>query len=101
MRTLQGTGLLVVALMVVANVAADEPGNALPKVVLIGDSIRMRYAPIVEKELAGKAIVIGAKANGGDSANLLKHLDEWAIRERPAVVHFNCGIHDTKKSKTT
>lgn len=73
----------------------------LPKVVLVGDSIRMSYAPLVAKELAGKAVIISANANGGDSNNVLKHLDEWVIRQQPAVVHFNCGIHDTKKFKTT
>src|SRR4051794_15613174 len=82
-------------------IAADEPRPALPKVVLVGDSIRMRYAPLVAERLAGKAIVVSPKANGGGRANVLKHLDEWVIRERPDVVHFNCGIHDTKKSKAT
>ena len=28
---------------------------------------------------------------------MLKNLDEWVIRQQPAVVHFNCGIHDTKE----
>jgi len=79
--------------------SAQEPG--LPKVVLLGDSIRHGYAPLVEKLLAGKAIIISPKANGGDSANTLKNLEAWAIREQPAVVHFNCGIHDVKKSKKT
>ncbi len=79
----------------------QTPQGDLPKVVLVGDSIRMSYAPLVEKELAGKAVIISAKANGGDSNNVLKNLDEWVIRQQPAVVHFNCGIHDTKKSKTT
>ena len=32
---------------------------------------------------------------------MLKHLDQWVINEKPAVVHFNCGIHDTKKFKST
>jgi lysophospholipase L1-like esterase len=82
-----------------APVLAEEPPPGLPKVVLIGDSIRLGYAPVVVKQLAGKAIVVSPKPNGGDSANVLKHLDEWAIREQPAVVHFNCGIHDIKKSK--
>jgi hypothetical protein len=51
--------------------------------------------------LAGQAVVVSPQANGGDSSRVLQNLDEWAIREQPAVVHFNCGIHDTKKSKTT
>jgi lysophospholipase L1-like esterase len=94
---LLGSSLLVLAAMA----AAEEPKPSLPKVVLIGDSIRMRYTPIVAKLLDGKAVVVSPKPNGGDSANVLKNLEEWAIREQSAVVHFNCGIHDTKKSKKT
>ena len=71
----------------------------LPKVVLIGDSIRLGYAPEVAKLLAGKATIVHAKANGGDSANVLKNLAAWAIAEKPDIVHFNCGIHDTKKDR--
>jgi dienelactone hydrolase/lysophospholipase L1-like esterase len=72
---------------------------ALPKVVLVGDSIRMGYAPLVAKRLEGQALVISATANGGDSANVLKNLGEWVVREKPDVVHFNCGLHDLKLSK--
>ena len=80
--------------------AAGEP-PALPKIVLIGDSIRMSYAGTVVKQLDGKVVVSQPKANGGDSNNVVKHLAEWAVKEQPAVVHFNCGIHDTKKDKKT
>lgn len=105
----QRAGRVLVRLVVFAGLLVQGPGLAwaqapqggLPKVVLVGDSIRMSYAPLVEKELAGKAAIISAKANGGDSNNVLQHLDEWVIRQQPAVVHFNCGIHDTKKFKTT
>jgi len=72
-----------------------------PRVVLVGDSIQLSYAPSVAKHLAGRAIVISAAANGGDSSNVLKHLEQWVVQERPTVVHFNCGIHDTKKFKST
>src|SRR5207247_1083413 len=37
--------------------------------------------------------------NGGDSDNVLKHLEEWAIKTQPAVIHFNCGLHDLKLDK--
>src|SRR5688572_30255294 len=73
----------------------------LPKVVLIGDSIRMSYAPTVARQLEGKAVIVESKANGGDSSNVLAKLKEWAINEQPDIVHFNCGIHDTKKDKQT
>ena len=45
--------------------------------------------------------MISPEPNGGDSRNLLRHLDQWVLRERPDVVHFNCGIHDSKRSKRT
>jgi lysophospholipase L1-like esterase/dienelactone hydrolase len=82
--------------------AQIEPARkdaGLPKVVLIGDSIRLGYAPKVAERLAGKAVVKSPEANGEDSRNLLAHLDEWVIREQPDVVHFNCGLHDIKTSK--
>jgi dienelactone hydrolase/lysophospholipase L1-like esterase len=78
---------------------AAEP--QLPKVVLLGDSIRMGYAPLVAQRLAGRATVISSAANGGDSANLLKKLEEMALREKPMVVHFNCGLHDLKIARKT
>ena len=68
----------------------------MPKVVLIGDSIRMGYAPLVAKLLDGKAIVISQSTNGEDSGNVLRHFDEWVINEKPDVVHINAGLHDLK-----
>ena len=86
-------------LLLVSSVAAQE--KPLPKVVLIGDSIRMGYAPLVAKRLDGKATVISAKANGEDSGNVLRNLEEWVIKEKPDVVHINAGLHDLKlKDKT-
>jgi len=39
--------------------------------MLVGDSIRLSYEATVEKQLEGKAVVVGARANGGDSRNVL------------------------------
>jgi dienelactone hydrolase/lysophospholipase L1-like esterase len=88
-------------LLATAVVAAQPaaPKKDLPRVVLIGDSIRLGYAPLVAKLLEGKAVVVSVKDNGGDSANVLKHLDEWVLREKADVVHLNCGLHDLKLSK--
>jgi lysophospholipase L1-like esterase len=82
-------------------VAQDAAKSNLPKVVLLGDSIREHYAPVVAELLAGKATVVTPKANGRDTVTLLQKLDEWAVKEQPDVVHFNCGIHDTKKNQKT
>jgi dienelactone hydrolase/lysophospholipase L1-like esterase len=80
--------------------ADASPGAGLPKVVLVGDSIRLGYAPRVAERLAGKAVVISPPENGGDSTNVLAHLDEWVLRQKPDVVHLNCGLHDLKRSKS-
>lgn len=79
--------------------AKSEGSRALPKVVLLGDSIREHYAPFVAKMLVGRATVSTPKTNGHDTVEMLKKLDEWAVQEKPDVVHFNSGIHDTKINK--
>lgn len=93
---------LAVVLTLISQVRAPAdatPGTGLPKVVLVGDSIRMGYAPRVAERLAGRAEVISPPINGGDSRHVLEHIDEWVIRQEPAVVHLNCGLHDLKRSK--
>lgn len=100
-------GSLLIVFAICAAAAAQEtlakntPAAKLPTVVLFGDSIRLSYAPEVAKQLAGQAKVESVPYNGNDSANVLRKIDDWAIRVQPDVIHFNCGIHDTKKSKTT
>ena len=69
----------------------------MKQVVLIGDSIRMGYQPIVAAALRGQAEVWGPKENGGDSANVLAHLDQWVIARQPEIVHLNAGLHDIKR----
>ncbi len=78
-----------------------QPKADLLKVVLIGDSIRLGYVPIVAKKLADRMEIISTSENGADSANVLKHLDEWVIKVNPALVHINCGLHDLKKDRKT
>jgi len=74
---------------------------ARPKVALIGDSIRLSYAPVVKAALGGSFDVVSPKANGGDSKRVLGNLEAWVLREQPDLVHFNCGIHDTKHFRKT
>ena len=72
--------------------------NSLPLVVLIGDSIRMGYQDHVISQLAGRAEVWGPEENGGDSRNVLTHLDQWVLARQPDLVHVNCGLHDLKRA---
>lgn len=67
----------------------------LPKVLLLGDSIRMSYQPHVARLLDGKATVVGPADNCQYSLFTLSSLDRW-IGElgQPDIVHWNNGIHD-------
>ncbi len=90
----------VLVAMSALSVSVAAPAEK-PVVVLVGDSIRLGYAPIVAERLKDVATVVSTPENGGDSANVLKHLDEWVISKRPAVVHFNAGLHDLKTNRKT
>lgn len=66
----------------------------MKKIILIGDSIRMGYAPFVQRELENEAVLWAPEENGGTSRNVLAHLDEWILSREADVVHLNCGLHD-------
>jgi lysophospholipase L1-like esterase len=68
----------------------------MKRVILIGDSIRLHYQPLVAAALTEQAEVWGPVENGGTSANVLGHLREWALGRRPDAVHLNCGLHDLR-----
>jgi len=90
--------------LLLPSVTFAQPAKApleLPKVLLLGDSIREGYAPLVAKKLDGIAEIVQPKENGGDSANTLKFIDKWIEAGKPVIVHFNCGLHDLKFSKKT
>src|SRR5437764_801957 len=92
---------LSLLLLLAASPALAQPKQDPPRVLLVGDSIRLGYAPLVAKKLAGRAEVVSFPENGGDTANLLKLLDKWLADGKPVVVHFNCGLHDLKLDKKT
>ena len=70
--------------------------TVLPKVALLGDSIRLGYSPFVIKALEGKATLFSPTDNGGETIDMLKRLHLWVQKEAPQVVHINCGLHDLK-----
>ena len=70
----------------------DDP--ALPRVLLIGDSVSRGYTQAVRKALAGKANVHRAPANCGPTASGVKNLDVWLGDGKWDLIHFNFGIHD-------
>ncbi|OGV70068.1 MAG: hypothetical protein A3K19_27565 [Lentisphaerae bacterium RIFOXYB12_FULL_65_16] len=75
--------------------------NELPRVLLLGDSIRLSYQPLVAERLAGRACVVGPAENCQFSLHTLTRLDAW-LEElgAPAVVHWNNGLHDIGRNET-
>lgn len=93
---------LGVFLLLMAGAAPPpSPPAPKPRVLLLGDSIRLGYAPVVAKLLTEQALVISPKANGGDTTMLLQQLDALLQEHQPDIIVFNCGLHDLKKSKAT
>ena len=68
----------------------------LKKVLLLGDSRRQGYEPLVRKRLEGKAEVFGPEENGRWAGYTLNSLRFWipGFPGTPDVVHWNCGLWD-------
>ena len=71
----------------------DDP--ALPRVLLIGDSISIGYTLPVRQMLKGKANVHRIPENGAFSQNGLDKIESWLGQGKWDVIHFNFGIWDT------
>jgi len=67
----------------------------MKQVFCLGDSIRLGYEPVVVKELSGWANVTEmGETQGGDTRNVLLHLDDWVLGKQYDIVHMNAGLHD-------
>jgi len=72
----------------------DDP--ALPRVLLIGDSISIGYTLPTRAALAGKANVHRPPTNCGPTTHGLDQIDAWLGEKKWDVIHFNWGLHDLK-----
>lgn len=68
----------------------------MQRVLLIGDSIRLHYEPVVRQKLADEAEVFGPDENCETSRNVRARLSSWLKCYRPDVIHLNCGLHDVR-----
>ena len=66
------------------------------KVVLIGDSIRRGYQPLVV-EKCKRAEVWGPEENCRHSLWAYDYFQEWVADQEPDIVHVNFGIHDVTR----
>lgn len=72
---------------------------ALPRVLIIGDSISIGYTVAVRDLLKGKANVLRIPTNGGPTSKGVESLEEWLGTGKWDVIHFNWGLHDVKRMK--
>ncbi|MBN2307964.1 MAG: SGNH/GDSL hydrolase family protein [Candidatus Hydrogenedentes bacterium] len=71
-----------------------EEDPALPRVLIIGDSISIGYTPVVRELLAGRANVLRIPVNGGPTTRGLEQIEDWLGTGHWDVIHFNWGLHD-------
>ncbi|MBD3183424.1 hypothetical protein GF312_14090 [Candidatus Poribacteria bacterium] len=73
-----------------------KPSKKLPKVLLLGDSIRMSYQSLVAEKLKDCAEVVGPADNCQFSLYTLSSLSRWIkALGIPHIIHWNNGIHDS------
>ena len=74
----------------------DDP--ALPRVLIIGDSISIGYTPFVRASLKGVANVHRVFENGGPTSRGLMQLSTWLGTDRWDVIRLNFALHDLKRN---
>ena len=73
-----------------------KSSERMPRVLLLGDSIRMSYQPHVARLLEGKAEVVGPADNCQYCLYTLSSLGRWIeYLGKPDIVHWNNGLHDS------
>jgi lysophospholipase L1-like esterase len=94
MKNIPRSFFLALVTTVALSVQAEQPAPELPKVVLLGDSIRAGYKDTVIKALDGKASVWTPKENCKSSVYTRENLAKWMEGQKPDVIHLNAGLHD-------
>ena len=84
---------------VTSRLDSSSPAEAVvarkPRVLLLGDSIRMNYEPLVRESLEGLAEVVSPAENCQYSLYTLTSLQRWLDElGTPDIVHWNNGLHD-------
>lgn len=67
---------------------------ALPRVLVIGDSISLGYTPHVVSMLKQQASVIHSRGNSQHTGTGLAKIDQWIGDGHWDVIHFNWGLWD-------
>jgi len=73
-----------------------EDNPALPRILIIGDSISIGYTLPVRDALKGVANVHRPPENCESTVKGLEKIDQWLGDDKWDVIHFNWGLHDLK-----
>ena len=97
--SLAGVAVLTALLLCPAIASAEQASKddaALPRVLLIGDSISIGYTPAVIELMEGKAEVHRIRGNAGNTGRGLQNLSKWLDPEKGKwdIIHFNWGLWD-------
>ncbi|MFT5239916.1 MAG: hypothetical protein ACI9OU_000802 [Candidatus Promineifilaceae bacterium] len=79
------------------SVCAALGGEALPRVLIVGDSVYNAPVQQVAKFLQGRVEVVFPEIQTGEvrsSAAVLKHLDQWLGDGKWDLIYFNAGLAD-------
>ncbi|MDD3887107.1 MAG: GDSL-type esterase/lipase family protein [Victivallaceae bacterium] len=80
---------------------AAENSREYPRVLLIGDSIRMGYGPLVRTALTGKIEIVWPDENCEDSRHIVQSLARYDSAFHPDMVYCNAGLHDIKTDRSS
>ncbi len=98
----------IIAYLIVSSLfiyGCSNSNKALPKILIIGDSISGGYFPYVKENLAGKAelfqpIIYDDKGNikscCGGTTQGVEEIDIYLKDKKWDIIHFNFGLHDIK-----
>ncbi|MFT5468260.1 MAG: hypothetical protein ACI8UO_003369 [Verrucomicrobiales bacterium] len=94
MRALRFSSLLLTLPLLLTPVFGEE---ALPRVLIIGDSVYQQPAAEMAKALKGRVEVVYAAREPGEICNTetaLERLDDWLGEGDWDLIHFNFGLGD-------
>ena len=74
---------------------SSEEKSAKKRVLILGDSTSMRYAPIMRK-IYPEVDIVRPRGNHQGTVTALKNLERWLGKDKWDVIHFNFGLHDFK-----
>jgi dienelactone hydrolase len=87
MNPLRLPALLILSLLLSSLAALGQPSQP-PKILLLGDALTEAQGQAVQKQLAGRAVIL-QPTDDANSAAILANLDHWLTQDKPSVIHLS------------